>query len=430
MKIRRSRIVRNLPVVSALLLTTLPVFASDGVVIGDAYVSSSLPGQNFGTLPQLSVGGGAQALMQFSLTALPAVATGSSVSKATLVMYVNKVIVPGQVDIGLVLTPWSESSVTSSTAPAIGSVLGSVSVSQTGFIAVDITSAVSGWLTSPAANFGISVTPSASAPGTQVFLDSKESTTSSHAARVEITLTGLGPAGPAGPTGPTGSTGTFGAAGPAGAVGPPGPAGPRGPTGVTGSTGVAGPTGPTGPTGPIGPTGAIGPLGSIGPAGPLGPPGPTGLTGPTGSQGPTGPLGPAGPTGAQGNIGPVGIQGPIGPTGPTGAQAPPITNDWSAAYSNLTGNNSFTITGSDTHFYFRVDNSAASVTVQLPPATVFGKVVTIIPSTPGPSHPLTITSPAGSMIQIAPGNSTAAVTGQQGPALFFSDGAGNWLLTL
>jgi hypothetical protein len=430
MRVSSQKIIPGLSVVAGLLLTPFASLASDGVIVGDSYVNSNLPAQTFGTLSQLSVGAGTQALLQFGFTGLPAAATGSSVSKAVLVLYVDKVTAAGSVDIGLVTTPWTESGVTFSTAPTVGTVLGSAVVSQTGFIAVDITSTVASWITSPAANFGIAVSPSTGALGTQVFLDSKEATTTSHAARLEITLTGLGPVGPAGATGPTGPVGPAGpigltgAKGTTGAAGAAGPAGPAGPIGATGPTGVAGVTGTTGPTGN---TGAQGPQGNQGPAGVAGATGPMGPVGATGSLGPQGSAGPQGSPGPQGPQGPQGSQGPTGATGATG---PAITNDWSAAYTELTGSSSFIISGTDTHFYFRIDNSGTNVTVTLPPATVFGKIVTIIPRASGVTHPLTISATGGNLILVGPGNSSSSVPGVQGPTQFFSDGAGNWLLTL
>ena len=185
----------RLPVL-ALLFAPTAIFASEGVVISDASIDASLPSQNFGSLSQLSIGGGTRALIQFSLTSLPAGVTGSSLSKATLVLYVDTITVPGALDIGLVGGPWSEASVTSATAPPIGAVLGSVVTSTTNYVAVDITSAVANWINSPAGNYGIAVSPSAGAPNTQVYVDSKESSSTSHAARLEITLTGVGPVGP------------------------------------------------------------------------------------------------------------------------------------------------------------------------------------------------------------------------------------------
>jgi hypothetical protein len=114
-----------------------------------------------------------------------------------------------------------------------------------------------------------------------------------------------------------------------------GPTGATGPQGLAGATGATGATGDTGPTGPQGPQGLVGPTGATGPTGAQGLTGATGATGATGDIGPTGPHGPQGPVGATGATGP---QGPTGATGATGATGP----NWNI--TNLTWNNSGTIT--------------------------------------------------------------------------------------
>jgi hypothetical protein len=81
---------------------------------------------------------------------------------------------------------------------------------------------VQGWIANPASNFGVSL----SAPGgAVVFLDSKENTSTSHAARLDIVLASSGPQGPVGPAGPQGIQGPMGSQGSVGPQGPPGPAG-------------------------------------------------------------------------------------------------------------------------------------------------------------------------------------------------------------
>lgn len=141
-----------------------------------------------------------------------------------------------------------------------------------------------------------------------------------------------GPTGIQGVTGATGSTGVTGSTGNTGATGSTGPTGIQGTTGATGSTGVTGPTGNTGATGATGVTGATGITGN------------TGATGSTGVTGATGNTGATGSTGATGNIGPTGIVGPTGATGNTGSTGStgPTGPNWNI--TNLTWNNSGTIT--------------------------------------------------------------------------------------
>ena len=319
--------------------------ALDSPLAADTYVSAANPALNFGAQATLNVGAGSMALIGFDLSTLPAGVTPVKLVKATLVLYVNRIGVSGAVEVQTTMSGWAESTVTNATAPVLsGAGTGpTIAVPQGAqYVSVDVTNQVKAWL-SGSPNYGLAITPALSAPGTSVFFDSKESTTTGHTARLDLTLADQGPAGPAGvagaagPTGPTGPSGAGvpGPAGPTGAAGPAGPTGNTGPAGAPGATGAAstvpgpqGPTGPQGSTGAQGPQGVAGspgvagPLGATGAKGDTGPAGPTGLQGPagaTGATGPTGSNGATGPQGLQGPYGPTGFNGPAGPMGPTGA---------------------------------------------------------------------------------------------------------------
>ncbi|MBS1857945.1 MAG: collagen-like protein [Acidobacteria bacterium] len=202
----------------------VPVAASaTGVPVAqDAFVS---PGSasNYGALPNINVGGPSsfQGLVQFDLSTLPAGTSGSSVAKATLILYVNKVGAPGSVNIDVANGQWTESGVNGTNAPTAGGIVATavpVTVANT-YLAIDATQAVRNWLDHIALNQGFSIQPGS--PGVSVFFDSKESAGTSHPAELQITLTG--PAGPQGATGPAGPQGATGPAGPVGLTGPPGP---------------------------------------------------------------------------------------------------------------------------------------------------------------------------------------------------------------
>ncbi|HEY3439099.1 MAG TPA: DNRLRE domain-containing protein [Paludibaculum sp.] len=289
---------RTITISAMFLASALTALAGEVPVVADAHVSASLPANNFGTLPNLNVGGGNRALMGFDLSvSVPPGTTGAGVSKAILYFYVNKINTAGAVEVSTATSPWTEGTVTNNTAPVSGLLLATVpATAANSWISIDVTQAVKTWVDTPSQNFGFIVTASASAPATSVFLDSKENISTSHPAQLAIFLASAG--GVAGPTGPTGPTGV---AGPAGATGPTGAA----------ST-IPGPTGPVGNAGPAGPTGATGFAGPAGPTGPVGSAGPAGATGATGAASTVpGPTGPVGPTG-------VGVSGPAGPTGATG----------------------------------------------------------------------------------------------------------------
>lgn len=236
------------------LLATLPAAALEAPLAADAHVAALQPALNFGSLPTLGVGGGASALLRFDLGTLPAGTTAAKLVKANLVLFVNRVGVPGALELQTVNGGWTENGVTAATAPptsGAGSGVGLPVTAAGQYVAVDVTAAVKGWITNPATNFGLALTPALSAPGTVVFLDSKENTATAHGARLDLTLADQGPKGDTGPQGATGATG------------------PRGETGATGATGAQGPQGLTGPKGDTGLTGATGPAGGTGPAGPV-----------------------------------------------------------------------------------------------------------------------------------------------------------------
>ncbi|MGO9058383.1 MAG: DNRLRE domain-containing protein [Candidatus Binataceae bacterium] len=235
----------------------------------DAYVVP-LSAMNYGTATTLQVGGdGAEALVQFDLTALPAAITGSNVAKATLTLFVNSVDVAGTVNVSVANGSWSELTVNGTNTPPVpGAAVGEVQVtSANNYITVDATQAVQDWVNGTSTNDGFIITPQGSV---QVEFDSKENVDTSHPATLAITLVNSGPAGPAGatgaqgPAGPAGVTGAQGPAGPAGAMGAQGPAGPAGAMGAQGLVGPAGPAGATGPQGPAGPSGPAGTAGIFG----------------------------------------------------------------------------------------------------------------------------------------------------------------------
>jgi hypothetical protein len=313
------------------LLMTVPAWCVDAPVQGDTYISSTYPAVNYGGQATINLANGVTALVQFDLSTLPAGTSDADVAKATLYLYVNRMTTAGYVSISSIAGPaWNEMTATyNSPGLVLGPIAGSANISaQAVYVSVDVTSLVKDWLRPSGAlpNYGIAIQQAAGSSAA-AFIDSKESSSTSHPARLEITLNGpAGPEGPTGPIGPAGATGPAGPTGPTGVTGATGVTGPTGPTGATGATGVTGATGPSGVTGatgapgPTGPQGATGGTGGTGPAGPTGPTGATGAQGAAGATGGTGPTGPTGATGAQGAAGATGGTGPAGPTGATGAQ--------------------------------------------------------------------------------------------------------------
>jgi hypothetical protein len=210
------------------LLLPLSGLAQPYHVLGDTYVSSGFPTTNYGTAGSMTVGGGNTALIQIDVSRLVAAGvTSTQIQQATMVVFVDRVITGGGMDVAEVTSPWVESTVNFATQPTIGApFLSNVPAAvQSSYVAFDVTNLVKGWVTTPSTNYGVAFMAAAAQPSTEIFLDSKESTTTSHAAVVNVILAASGPAGPTGATGP---------------AGPPGPPGPTGPTGATGPAGVSG----------------------------------------------------------------------------------------------------------------------------------------------------------------------------------------------
>ena len=194
-----------------LLLAVLSTLAQAQVMVtDDANTSSAYPTRNFGSSIALLVGSGSNTYIKFSLANLGAGVTGSNVSKATLIFYTDYVLTAGTMDVYQVNGSWSEGKITWNNAPALGTQLFSaVSVSNTGYLSLDLTSTVQAWLNSTLANNGIALVPT-SGSSISVSFDSKENILTSHTAQLSLVLVSAGPQGPQGPQGPSGATGPAG----------------------------------------------------------------------------------------------------------------------------------------------------------------------------------------------------------------------------
>jgi hypothetical protein len=369
--LNRLAIARLLTLFFATIFTCSAAHATGVTLTGDAHVSSTRSATNFGTLANLYVGNGNTSLLQFDLTTLPAGLTASQVSHATLTVFVNRVNTGGMVSLSPVTSAWSESAVTYTTIPTIGTSVNGFTAAIAGqYVTLDVTSLVQGWVTAPATNFGFALSSTVA----NVLLDSKENDETGHAASLDITVTSMGAQGPQGIQGLAGAPGIQGIPGTAGATGAqgiPGPVGPAGPTGAAGTIGAvtnwsssvtyqAGqvvfcatcstsgssyvalatntnqdPPTQTGVWQLIASAGATGPQGIQGAQGFQGPMGTTGAQGNAGAQGAAGATGATGPIGP---VGPIGDTGPAGPTGATGATGTigAVTN-WSASTNYQVG---------------------------------------------------------------------------------------------
>ncbi len=199
----------------ALLVTAILSLPALGQITpsDDAYTLTSSPTKNFGTANTLEVeSSGATTFIRFDLSGIPSSVTGSMVAKGTLKIFVGTVTTPGSFNIDLVTSSWAEKTITANSEPTLGSAIASAipvtTADKDQYILVDVTAAVVDWLNGTV-NDGLAIVPD----GTVSFaLNSKETTTTSHPAELDIVLTGpQGPQGPAGPiSGVTAGTGLTG----------------------------------------------------------------------------------------------------------------------------------------------------------------------------------------------------------------------------
>jgi trimeric autotransporter adhesin len=170
----------------------------------DAFTNTAAASTNYGANVLLNVNGAKEiAYIQFNLASIPA---SASVSKATLKLYVNAVTTAGSVNVDFVNGSWAESTITSSLSPVLGTTIDAsiplTAASKNQYILIDVTSAVQAWLSGSQANDGIALV----ANGTfNASFDSKENTTTSHPAELDVVFAGGGGSGIAGITTASGS---------------------------------------------------------------------------------------------------------------------------------------------------------------------------------------------------------------------------------
>ncbi|MGA2353984.1 MAG: DNRLRE domain-containing protein, partial [Terriglobales bacterium] len=200
------------------LLLFLSLFASAAhaqiTPLGDSYINTADPTTNYGSKTLLDVDGASQATyIQFNLASIPSTA---SVSQATLKLYVNSVTTAGSFNVDYANGAWSEGTIDASNAPALGGAIASnvsvTAVDKNQYILVNVTSAVQAWLNGSETNNGLALVANSTFNAT---FDSKENTTTSHPAELDIafaggdgTITGVTTASGSGLTG-GGTSGTL-----------------------------------------------------------------------------------------------------------------------------------------------------------------------------------------------------------------------------
>src|ERR1035438_2407748 len=164
---------------------------------GDAYTNTAAPTTNYGAKTVLDVASASHtAYIQFNLSSIPSGYTGADITKATLKLYVNAVTKAGSFNVDYVNGTWSEGTIDANNAPALGSTIAAsvplTTADKNQYILIDITAAVQAWLNGSQANDGIALV--GNSPINASF-DSKESTTTSHSAELDIVFAGSGGGG-------------------------------------------------------------------------------------------------------------------------------------------------------------------------------------------------------------------------------------------
>src|SRR6187401_2439671 len=93
--------------------------AAEGFLTGDTFVNAGSPTNNFGSQPTMTVAAGSTALVQFSLASLPGGLNAGAITKAVLLLYVNRVGAAGAIQVSSLNGGFNELSATYAAPPTI-----------------------------------------------------------------------------------------------------------------------------------------------------------------------------------------------------------------------------------------------------------------------------------------------------------------------
>ena len=115
----------------------------------DSYMTAGAP-RTFGASKVLRLQGPPatrrvrNAFIRFDLSTLPPGTTGSQVTRAMLMVFVNALKVPGALDVRQVTSSWSEVTISGTNEPALGATVATVAVpARDQFVMIDVTAL--GW---------------------------------------------------------------------------------------------------------------------------------------------------------------------------------------------------------------------------------------------------------------------------------------------
>jgi TGF-beta propeptide len=184
----------NLAATLMLVLLATAVAHAQLTPSGDAYTNTADPTTNYGAKTLLDVESASQTTyIQFNLSSIPSGYTGADITQATLKIYVSAVTKAGSFNVDYVNGTWSEGTIDANSAPALGSTIAAsvplTTADKNQYILINVTAAVQAWLNGSQANDGIALV--GNSPLNASF-DSKENTTTSHPAELDIVFAGGG----------------------------------------------------------------------------------------------------------------------------------------------------------------------------------------------------------------------------------------------
>ena len=170
--------------------------AVEATDVADGYISTASPAlskKSFGLVGSLVVANKQNAYVQFLLDTVPDSISGNSVQKATLKLWVGRVIKPGTLKLssagnGAAI---NERTLTGTNAPALGTALATIPLAAAdaqGYVTVDVTAYLKSLTLSQATNVTFALSQNTASDGTYAVLDSKESLTTSHGPVLDISL--------------------------------------------------------------------------------------------------------------------------------------------------------------------------------------------------------------------------------------------------
>jgi hypothetical protein len=159
----------------------------------DAYTNITDPTTNYGSQTVLDVESPSQTTyIRFNLSSVPSGYNGGDIAQATLKLYVDAVTRGGSFNVDYVNGTWSESMIDADNAPALGTTIAAsvplTTADKNQYVLINITTAVQAWLNGTT-NDGIALVGNSPLKAS---FDSKESTTTSHPAELDVVFAGGG----------------------------------------------------------------------------------------------------------------------------------------------------------------------------------------------------------------------------------------------